>query len=187
MKDAPAGAGPNATLDLVTMQVNSQLFGIAVRHVHDVLGPQKITRVPLAPGAVAGSLNLRGRIVTVLDLRVTLGIGHAQRAPEAMSMPAMSMHATNMPAVNMPATKIAAMNVVIELDGELYAVLVDNVGDVMTLPAAAVEPLPPTLGASWRALGHGIVRLDDRLLLLLAPEHMLAAAATACVQHQVAA
>jgi purine-binding chemotaxis protein CheW len=90
-------------------------------------------------------------------------------------------------AINMPATRIGAMNVVIELDGELYAVLVDNVGEVLSLPATAVEPLPPTLGAGWRALSHGIVRLDDRLLLLLAPDRMLAAAAVECAPHEVAA
>ena len=182
MTDAPAGSGANAKLELVTMQVDSQLFGIAVRHVHDVLGPQKITPVPLAPDAVAGSLNLRGRIVTVLDLRTTLGLSHAHRADNAMNP-----SATNGPAMNQSAIRQGAMNVVIELDGELYAVLVDDVGDVMTLSAAAVEPLPPTLDANWRALSHGIIRLDDRLLLLLAPERMLAAAAIECGPHEVAA
>jgi len=150
MSQAPSNMARDATLELVTMRLGNQLFGIPVRHVHDVLGPQKITRVPLAPSAVAGSLNLRGRIVTVLDLRVTLGLGRAQHTD-------------------------TATNVVIDMEGELYALLVDQVGEVLTIPATAVEPLPQTLTANWRALSHGIVRLDDQLLLLLVPERMLGA------------
>ena len=55
--------------DYVTMTIAGQLFGIPVLTVQDVLGPQSITRVPLAPAEVAGSLNLRGRIVTAIDMR----------------------------------------------------------------------------------------------------------------------
>lgn len=133
------------------MQLGDQLFGIAVQHVHDVLGPQRITRVPLAPKAVAGSLNLRGRIVTVLDLRVTLGLDRA-------------------------ANTDGATNVVVDIDGELYALLVDQVGEVLTIPAEAIEPLPQTLSQNWRAVSHGIVRLENRLLLLLVPQRALSAA-----------
>ena len=60
--------------EFVTMNVGSQLCGIPVLQVQDVLGPQKITRVPLAPPEVAGSLNLRGRIVTAVDLRLRMGL-----------------------------------------------------------------------------------------------------------------
>lgn len=55
--------------DVVSMTVAGQLFGIPVQAVQDVLGAQRITRVPLAPSEVAGSLNLRGRIVTAIDVR----------------------------------------------------------------------------------------------------------------------
>src|ERR1043165_10058422 len=60
--------------DYVTMSIGSQMFGIPVLNVEDVLGPQQITRVPLAPPEVAGSLNLRGRIVTAIDVRLRLGM-----------------------------------------------------------------------------------------------------------------
>lgn len=151
MSNARFNPSAGQVLELVTMQLGDQLFAIAVQHVHDILGPQRITRVPLAPKAVAGSLNLRGRIVTVLDLRVPLGLCQA-------------------------ANTDGAMNVVVDMDGELYALLVDQVGEVLTVPAETIEPLPKTLSPSWRTLSHGIVRLENQLLLLLIPERALSAA-----------
>src|ERR687884_1976854 len=66
-----ASGGPR---DFVTVTIADQLFGIPVLQVQDVLGPQRITRIPLAPPEVAGSLNLRGRIVTAVDVRLCLGL-----------------------------------------------------------------------------------------------------------------
>lgn len=134
-------------MELVTMRLAGQLFGIPVGHVHDVLSAQKMTRVPLAPESVAGALNLRGRIVTVLDLRVALGLGQAD--PDK------------------------AMNVVIAHQKEVYALLVDQVGDVINVPAASLEPPPHTLSPGWRSITSGIVRLEDDLLLMLMPERLL--------------
>lgn len=146
--DATAGHG--SSLELVTMRLADQSFGIPVGSVHDVLAAQKITRVPLAPPSVAGALNLRGRIVTVLDLRTALGLGEAPPAAQAM-------------------------NVVIEHEKEVYALLVDNVGDVLSIPAEVIEPPPQTLMAEWRSMMTGVARLDSELLLMLAPDRLLAA------------
>jgi purine-binding chemotaxis protein CheW len=136
------------------MQVAGQPFGIPVASVRDVLGHQSISRIPLAPGAIAGSLNLRGRIVTVLDLRIALGLGRTERPDQAM-------------------------NVVIDHGGELYSLLVDQVGDVLSLAAAAVEPLPHTLGSGWRGMSEGVVKLKDELVLVLVPDALLAATVAA--------
>jgi purine-binding chemotaxis protein CheW len=138
------------TLELVTMTLAGYAFGVAVQHVHDILGPQTIARVPLACDAVAGSINLRGRIVTVLDLRVVLELGRSVEPDRVM-------------------------NVVVADDRELYALLVDQVGDVLTLPKPTLEPLPPTFPSAWKAISNGIVRLPDHLLLTLSPERILAA------------
>lgn len=124
----------------VTLTVGGQLCGIPVLAVRDVLGPQAITRIPLAPPEVAGSLNLRGRIVTAIDLRRRLGVGHAAAA---------------------------SMSVVVEHQGELYSLLVDNVGEVMRLEAEAREHNPPTLGTEWRSFSAGIFRLSGELLVVL--------------------
>ena len=126
----------------VTMTVDGQCFGIPVLQVQDVLGPQKIARIPLAPAEIAGSLNLRGRIVTAVDLRIRLNL--QPRAADA-----------------------EGMNVVFELHGELYSLVVDKVGEVMTLSSANYEKNPPTLNASWQHLSSGVYRLDGSLLVVL--------------------
>ncbi len=136
---------------LVTIRVAEQPLGIPVGFVCDVLGPQAISRIPLASTAIAGSLNLRGRIVTVLDLRIVLGLAGTE-APEK------------------------AMNVVIDAGGELYSLLVDQVGDVLSVDEATIETLPHTVAPEWRAVSSGIVKLKDELVLILVPDTLLAMA-----------
>ena len=134
---------------LVTLTVGDQLCGVPVLSVRDVLGPQVITRIPLAPPEIAGSLNLRGRIVTAIDLRVRL------RLPPA-------------------APNQQRMSVVTELGGELYALLVDQVAEVLSPPASAFETNPPTLPRAWAEFSNGIYRLPDRLLVVLDVNKLLA-------------
>lgn len=130
------------TQDYVTMFIEGQLFGIPVLTVQDVLGPQKITRIPLAPREVAGSLNLRGRIVTAIDVRLRLGLSNQGGDNKSMS-------------------------VVVDMGGELYSLMVDQVGEVLSLPAAKFERNPPTLDLMWREFSTGIYRLEDKLLVVL--------------------
>ncbi|HYZ24386.1 MAG TPA: chemotaxis protein CheW [Rhodopila sp.] len=127
---------------LVTLTVANQLCGVPVLAVRDVLGEQAITRIPLAPPEIAGSLNLRGRIVTAIDLRRRLNLPPAPAGQRRMS-------------------------VVAEQGGELYALLVDQVSEVMSLDAATFERNPPTLEPNWAAFSTGIFRLDGRLLVVL--------------------
>ena len=126
----------------VTLTVADQLCGVPVLGVRDILGEQSITRIPLAPPEIAGSLNLRGRIVTAIDLRRRLNLPGA------------------------PAGQ-ARMSVVAEQGGELYALLVDQVSEVMSLRSSAFERNPPTMESSWVAFSTGIYRLDGRLLVVL--------------------
>jgi len=128
--------------ELVTVTVGGQLFGIPVLQVQDVLGPQRITRIPLAPAEIAGSLNLRGRIVTAIDLRVRLGLAASAERDKRMS-------------------------VVVEHGGELYSLLVDVVGEVLTLDRGECERNPGTLDAFWRDVSAGIFKLDGQLLVIL--------------------
>ncbi|MBI5164749.1 MAG: chemotaxis protein CheW [Magnetospirillum sp.] len=130
------------TQDYVTMFIEGQLFGIPVLTVQDVLGPQRITRIPLAPREVAGSLNLRGRIVTAIDVRLRLGVTKRSQENKGMS-------------------------VVVDMGGELYSLMVDQVGEVLSLPAAKFERNPPTLDPMWREFSMGIYRLEDKLLVVL--------------------
>ena len=133
----------------VTLTVGDQLCGVPVLAVRDILGEHTITRIPLAPAEIAGSLNLRGRIVTAIDLRRRL------RLPPA-------------PADQHP------MSVVAEQGGELYALLVDQVSEVMSLKASAFESNPPTLPQTWAQFSTGIYRLEGRLLVVLDVGKLLA-------------
>ncbi|MDO9126680.1 MAG: chemotaxis protein CheW [Parvibaculum sp.] len=135
-------AAESTSEDYVTMGIGGQTFGIPVLNVRDVLGPQNITRVPLAPEEIAGSLNLRGRIVTAVNMRKRLGL----------------------PSENFVAT---AMAVVVEHEDEPFSLLVDEVGEVLSLQSARREAVPATLDARWRDVTQGIYRLDDRLLIVL--------------------
>jgi purine-binding chemotaxis protein CheW len=135
--------------DYVTMSIGGQLFGIPVLKVQDVLGPQTITRVPLAPIEVAGSLNLRGRIVTAVDVRLRLGLPKRE-------------------------SEKAAMSVVVEHDGELYSLLVDSVGEVLSLESRDYQRNPPTLNPRLREFSDGIYRLNDSLLVVLSVSSLLA-------------
>lgn len=128
--------------EYVSVTVAGQLFGIPVLQVQDALGPQRITRVPLAPPEVAGSLNLRGRIVTAIDLRTRLKLPPLPEGERGMS-------------------------VVVDHGGELYSLIVDAVGEVLSLPASGLDRNPTTLDPTWRDISAGIYRLDKILLILL--------------------
>ena len=128
--------------EFVSITIAGQLFGIPVLQVQDVLGPQRITRIPLAPAEVAGSLNLRGRIVTAIDLRTRLKL---PPLPEGQT----------------------GMSVVVDHGGELYSVMVDSVGEVLSLSADTAERNPATLDPVWRDVSGGIHRLDKTLLIVL--------------------
>jgi len=146
-KRRPARAR-SASEEFVTLTVGDQLCGIPVLTVRDILGPQSVTRVPLAPPEVAGSLNLRGRIVTAIDLRRRLGLSPAGEGARAMS-------------------------VVVEVSGEFYSLLVDQVGEVLSLDGETREANPPTLDPRWRSVSSGVFRLQDKLMVVLDVERVL--------------
>ncbi len=127
---------------LVTMVVDDQLFGIPILQVQDIVEASKITPVPLAPSAIAGVLNLRGRIVTVVDLRKLLG--NDDEVPWD-----------------------SQMGVTVDYKGDLYTLLVDAIGDVRTLPKNDFDKAPSTMEDNVRRLCSGIYRLRGNLLVVL--------------------
>ena len=130
------------TNDFLTIFIGGQMFGIPILQVQDVLGEQKVTRIPLAPHQVAGALNLRGRIVTAINVRTCLGL-----PPE-----------TN---------KAKDMSVVVENNHELYSLNIDSVGDVLSLYEEDYESTPATLDPIWRSVSLGVYRLKGKLLVIL--------------------
>ncbi|MCK5424047.1 MAG: chemotaxis protein CheW [Emcibacter sp.] len=138
----------NESRDYVTIRLAGQMCGIPVLEVHDVLSEQSITAVPLSPPAVAGVLNLRGRIVTSIDLRKRLGLGEQEEDGDNMS-------------------------IVVEYQGEPYSLLIDSVGDVMSFPEEAFERNPVTLDTCWQDVSAGIFRLKGELMVVLDVEKLL--------------
>lgn len=128
--------------DFLTIRIHGQLFGIPILQVQDVLGQQRVTRIPLAPPQVAGSLNLRGRIVTAVDVRKCLSLSGMESDSKQMS-------------------------VVVENDSELYSLIIDQVGDVLSLPDEDFETTPATLDPTWRSVALGVYRLEKELLVIL--------------------
>lgn len=149
MKAGHSAIGDDPAASFLTLLVADSLCGVPVLSVRDVITAQAITRIPLAPPEVAGSLNLRGRIVTAIDLRRRLGL-----PPRPAGL--------------------AGMSVVVERDAELYSLLVDEVGDVVPLPPEGRAAKPPTLDPLWREVAGGVHRLEDRLVILLDVERVLA-------------
>jgi purine-binding chemotaxis protein CheW len=143
-----ADGSSEKTEEFVTFTIGGQLFGIPVLKVQDVLSSYTITRIPLAPPEVMGSLNLRGRVVTAIDVRRRLGLVPIENTEDTMS-------------------------IVAENEGELYSLMVDAVGEVLALPASAYERNLPTLDANFRAYSDGIYRLDDKLLVVLDVNRLL--------------
>ncbi len=128
-----------------TFVLDGLYFGIEVKKVQEVIRYQEMTRVPLAPKVVRGLINLRGQIVTAIDLRRRLAL-------------------TERPADRLP------MNVVIRGDEGAMSLLVDEIGDVVEVQEETFEQPPETLNGEARELIRGAYKLKDRLLLMLDTE-----------------
>ncbi|HUI57894.1 MAG TPA: chemotaxis protein CheW [Bryobacteraceae bacterium] len=131
-----------------TFIVGELFFGIDVLRVQEVLRYQEMTRVPLSPVVAEGLINLRGQIVTALDMRRRLAL--PPRPPERLPM-----------------------NLVVRADEGPVSLLVDEIGDVLQLDQSAFEAAPDNVSTSARDLIRGVYKLKDRLLLVLDPDKTL--------------
>jgi len=134
--------------DYVTFTTAGQLFGLPIEHVQDVFTLANITRVPLAGREITGVLNLRGRIVTVIDLANRLQLGA-------------------------PRDATAHMVIGIERGAESFGILVDRVGKVLSLADRDREPAPINLDRTLDAAATGVFRLDEKILVALDADRML--------------
>ncbi|HTV34816.1 MAG TPA: chemotaxis protein CheW [Xanthobacteraceae bacterium] len=139
----------NAELtEYVTFTLGGQMFGLPIAHVQEVFRPARITRVPLAGAQIAGVLNLRGRIVTAIDMRSRL------------ELPARG-------------EKETPMAIGIESDGESFGLLVDVLGEVLKLPDRERESNPVNLDRKLARVSAGVYRLDGQLLVVLDVDRVL--------------
>jgi purine-binding chemotaxis protein CheW len=141
MQSSIAGA------EYVTVTIGSQLFGLPIGRVQDVFVLNQMTRVPLAPDDIAGVINLRGRIVTAIDLRQRLGVAGD--------------------------TGRGAMAVGIEGDGESYGLVIDAVGEVLKPGIETAEPVPVNLDERLKRVASCVHRMEEGLLVVLDVDRLL--------------
>jgi purine-binding chemotaxis protein CheW len=141
-------ANSDTVIEYVTVLLGGQLFGLPISRVQDVFMPENMTRVPLARPEIAGVLNLRGRIVTAIDMRCRLGLPKLEQ-------------------------KRPPMAVGIECKGESYGLLIDAVGEVLKLDDKARESNPVNLDLRLAQISAGVHRLDGQLLVILDVERVL--------------
>ncbi|MGB8886982.1 MAG: chemotaxis protein CheW [Candidatus Korobacteraceae bacterium] len=143
----------NRERQLCTFFLEGLFFGVEVEKVQEVIRYQEMTRVPLSPAVIAGLINLRGQIVTAIDLRHQLGL--SARKIEALPM-----------------------NVVIRRDDGPISLLVDEIGDVVEVDEQLFEHPPDTLDGQRREFIRGVYKLKEQLLLLLDSEKAMSVVGT---------
>lgn len=132
----------------LTAYVNGHYLGVPIHYIQDVIGPQPLTAVPLTRNAIAGVLNLRGRIVTVVDMH--------RRLHESQ-----------------PENPTRCMGIIIEIHEELFSLRIDHVEDVIAIPHDHIEKAPPTLNPVWQSACAGVYQLDGKIMIILDIEQIL--------------
>src|SRR6187551_390184 len=142
------GTSDGAVGEYVTTMIGGQLFGMPISRVQDVFMPERLTRVPLASSDVAGVLNLRGRIVTAIDMRSRLGLPKNEDGKPPMA-------------------------VGVDLRGESYGLLIDSIGEVLKLADESREVNPVNLDPRMAKMAAGVHRLEGQLMVVLDVDKIL--------------
>ncbi|AKG20167.1 chemotaxis protein CheW [Calothrix sp. 336/3] len=145
-----------AEQQICTFFLQGVYFGINVRHVQEVIRPQTITRIPLAPPDICGLINLRGQIITVIDLQRRLEMSQQQTQ-------------SNIKLVD----EFQGFNLIVSFEDEVVSLFVDDVGDVLEFPQNKFQPPPTTLKGKIRWMLAGSYPLPDGFLLVLDPQKIL--------------
>jgi len=135
-------------VEYVTATIGGQLFGLPISRVQDVFVPNRLTRIPLAPAEVAGLLNVRGRILTVIDMRRRLDVGAQYEGGRPLAIG-------------------------IEHNGESYGLLIDSIGEVLKLSSGSREENPINLERKLAQASAGVHRLDGKLMVVLDLDRVL--------------
>jgi purine-binding chemotaxis protein CheW len=135
-------------IEYVTATISGQLFGMPIERVRNVFMPDRMTRVPLAAPEVVGLLNLRGRIVTAIDMRRRLDLPVRDDGRQRMAIE-------------------------VECKGEFYGLLIDAIGEVLKLPATSREDNPVNLDVRLARVAAGVHRLEGQLMVVLDVDSVL--------------
>ncbi len=150
VQEQTVGATPvGEERQLVVFQVGAELYGVEIARVHEIIRLQTVTRVPRAPNFVEGVINLRGKVIPVVDLRRRFGLPTAAHTR---------------------ATRI----VVVEIGDQVVGIVVDSVSEVLRVNSSTVEPPSPVVAGVDSEYLHGIAKLPDSLVILLDLDRVLA-------------
>jgi purine-binding chemotaxis protein CheW len=127
---------------LVVLELSREMYGVEIGRVQEIIRTPAITRLPQTPELVEGVINLRGKVIPVVDLRRHFGLEHVERGT-------------------------AGRVVVVDVEGQIIGMVVDGVSEVLRVPAGAVDPPSPLVTNHESGYLRGIAKLDGRLILLL--------------------
>jgi purine-binding chemotaxis protein CheW len=134
---------------LVVFQLGAELYGVEISRVHEIIRLQAVTRVPRSPSFVEGVINLRGKVIPVVDLRRRFGLVSAEHTR-------------------------ASRIVVVEIGDQVVGIIVDAVSEVLRVSGATIEPPSPVVAGVDSEYIHGIAKLPERLVILLDLDRVLA-------------
>ena len=134
---------------LVVFQLGAELYGVEISRVHEIIRLQAVTRVPRTPTFVEGVINLRGKVIPVVDLRRRFGLPAAEHTR-------------------------ASRIVVVEIGDQVVGIIVDGVSEVLRVSSGTIEPPSPVVAGLDSEYIHGIAKLPERLVILLDLERILA-------------
>jgi len=143
----PATSGEER--QLVVFQLGAELYGVDIARVHEIIRLQSITRVPRAPSFVEGVINLRGKVIPVVDLRRRFGLPTSEHTR-------------------------ATRTVVVEIGDQVVGIIVDSVSEVLRVSTSTIEPPSPVVAGIDSEYLHGIAKLPERLVILLDLDRVLA-------------
>ena len=135
-------------LQLVTFSIGEEEFGVNILKVQEIIRTMEITKVPRAPAFVEGVINLRGKVIPIIDLRRRFGLTSKQEDKD---------------------TRI----IVIEINSIIVGFVVDAVSEVLRIPASTVEPPPPVVAGVESDYINGVGKLKERLLIMLDLDRLL--------------
>lgn len=146
---AMGSSGASDERQLVVFELGGELYGVEISRVHEIIRLQTVTRVPRAPTFVEGVINLRGKVIPVVDLRRRFGLPSAEHTR-------------------------ASRIVVVEIGDQVVGIIVDGVSEVLRVSESTVEPPSPVVAGIDSEYIHGIAKLPERLVILLDLDRVLA-------------
>lgn len=142
MSNNLALAGSISEMQLVTFNLGKEEFAVPILQIQEINRLVDITKVPRSPDFVEGVINLRGKVIPIIDLRKRFGLPQAELGKYARI-------------------------VVVNMEGRMVGLIVDSVSEVLRLSEGAIEPPPPVVAGIDSEYIRGLGKLDGRLLILL--------------------